>query len=203
MTLAPRLLTQIVALDDTASGTRSQHFSFVERQIARRSGSWHSPRTSGQRDTSVPGKPDHTVGKGIRRDDTGHSYIVRPERTGLPINSMEGRSQAPCLLFSPLNPPFELLFFSRSTAWQQRLMRRSSSAGQDHAAACCSLMLRRCSWQSGRHQQRCVGLPLLFRKNDKTQLPNMAKSQQNTLSGLTLQSNTGLQLKTSQCIGDI
>ena len=46
MTLALRIVTQIVASDDTASGTRSQHFSFVERQVARRTGSWHSPRTS-------------------------------------------------------------------------------------------------------------------------------------------------------------
>ena len=80
---------------------------------------------------------------------------------------VNGRSQAPCLLFSPLNPPFELLFFSRSTR-QQRLMRRSSSAGQDHAAACFSLMLRRCSWQSGSHQQRCVGLAVQEERQNPT-----------------------------------
>jgi len=84
LTLAPfelRLVAQIVASDDTAPGTRSQHLSFVERQAARRTGSRHSPAQLRPRDTSVPGKPDHTVGTETFRDDTNHSYICRPERT--------------------------------------------------------------------------------------------------------------------------
>jgi len=99
LTLAPfelRLVAQIVASDNTASGTRSQHLSFVERQAARRTGSRHSPAQLRPRDTSVPGKPDHTVGIETFRDDTNHSYISRPERTGhLPINSMD-ELRSPC-----------------------------------------------------------------------------------------------------------
>ena len=64
-----RLVAQIVASDDTASETRSQHFSFVERQTARRTGSRHSRSQHRPRDTSVPGKQDHTVGSGIFSDD--------------------------------------------------------------------------------------------------------------------------------------
>ena len=38
-----RASSQIVASDDTAPGTQSQHFSFVERQTARRTGSTGKP----------------------------------------------------------------------------------------------------------------------------------------------------------------
>ena len=82
MTLALRLVTQIVASDDTASGTRSQQLSVVKTANSAAYRQLAQPAHIRPRDTSVPGKPDHTAGTGIRRDDTGHSYIVRPERTG-------------------------------------------------------------------------------------------------------------------------
>ncbi len=100
LTLAPsglRLVAQIVASDDTASGTLSQHFIFVERRTARRTGSRHSRSQHRPRDTSVPGKPDHTIGTCFFRDDINHSYISHPKRTGhSPINGME-RAEEPVL----------------------------------------------------------------------------------------------------------
>ncbi len=99
LTLVPselRLVAQIVASDDTASKTLSQHFSFVERPTARRTGSKAQPVATPAKGYAGPRKTGPYSRNSYFWDNITHSYISRPERTYVrtshwPINSMDGQ----------------------------------------------------------------------------------------------------------------
>ena len=89
LTLAPfelRLVAQIVASDNTASGTRSQHLSFVERQTGRRTGSRHRLNAHHAEGHDGPRKTGRYSRKAISRDVIRHctipGYIATRTYTG-------------------------------------------------------------------------------------------------------------------------